>query len=359
MRLTKKNITHYLLDKGFLKGETLIKGDYILTQSMSRNCIFRIQHETFNGLFVKQLLNQDSTNSYLMQKDATSHYLMHESGVFNETITHIPKYYGYDPQHHILVTEYFANTKNVHELIYQEKKLSTVYAQKMAEILATFHFDITQEVEKNASLQFFNKQLPWILNMRTLQNSDPNNINNSVIAEIHKHVGLVEKIEKLAEKWNPYSLIHGDIKWMNFIVLEGGNELKLVDWEIADLGDPLWDVAGVFQSYFCSWILSYDNQNLQNHQQINGHEFLSLEKILTVVQLFWNTYSDKQKFTSEEKHEKLMITLSYMSVRMIQTAFENNMSQVQLYPNSVRIIQFCDHLLSDTESLAKQWKLTT
>lgn len=357
MRLTKKNITHYLLDKGFLDGSSFISGDYVLTQSMSRNCIFRIQQEKTNGLFVKQLLNQDVTNSYLMQKDATSHYLIHQSDLYKETSSHIPQYYGYDPQHNVLVTEYFSNTKNIHEVTYQEKKLSKDYAEKMASILSSFHFDITQKIKENTSLQFFNKQLPWILNMGNLQNSDPSGINNTVILEIHKHPNLVKKIEAVASQWVTNSLIHGDIKWMNFIVLPNDKEIKLVDWEIADLGDPMWDVAGVFQSYFSSWVLSFNNQNTQQHEKMSGTEFLTLEAILSVVKIFWDTYTKKQKFSSTEKNEKLLKTLSYMSIRMVQTAFENNMSQTQLLPNSVRIIQFCDNILDDTKAIAKQWNL--
>jgi len=357
MRLTKKNITHYLLDKGFLEPSSFMSGDYMLTQMQSRNAIFKIQQQEAKGLFVKQLIAQDATNSYLMQKDATSHYLIHQSNLYKETSNHIPNYYGYDPYHNILVTEYFANTKNVHEVIYRDKKLSKSHAVKMAHILASFHFDITDEIKKNSSLQFFSKQIPWILNTSQLLNADPKNITNSVIAEIHKHQDLVKKIEKVASQWETTSLIHGDIKWMNFIVMPNNEDIKLVDWEIADLGDPLWDVAGVFQSYFSAWVLSFNNHNIQQHQQVQGTEFLSIEAITPTVKVLWDTYTSKQKFTASEAKEKVLKTLSYMAVRMIQTAFENNMTQNQIHPNSVRILQFCNHILEDAKGIATQWKL--
>jgi thiamine kinase-like enzyme len=357
MRLTKKNITHYLLDKGFLEPTSFLSGDYMLTQSQSRNAIFKIQQQQEKGLFVKQLITQDSTNSYLMQKDATSHYLIHQSDLYKETATHIPDYYGYDPYHNILVTEYFANTKNVHEVTYRDKKLSEGHAVKMAHILASYHFDITDEIKNNSSLQFFSRQIPWILNTGQLLNSNPQGIKNTVIAEIHKHPDLIKRMEKVAAQWEVTSLIHGDIKWMNFIVMPNNEDIKLIDWEIADLGDPLWDVAGIFQSYFSSWVMSFNNHNIQQHQQMQGSEFLSIETIIPVVKLLWETYTSLQKFTSEEAKEKLLKTLSYMAARMLQTAFENNMAQQQISANSVRILQFCNHILSDVEGIAKQWNL--
>ena len=355
MRLTKKNITYYLLNKGFLNPDAFITGDYTLTQTMSRNSIFKVQHQNSTGLFVKQLLTQDQTNSYLMQKDATSHYLIHHSTIYEKISGHIPKYFGYDPTHNILITEYFKETKSVHELVFEKKEFSEVHAKQMASILASFHFDITKEVKDNTSLQFFNAQIPWILNLGNLHNSNSEKIENSVLLEIHKHPELVKKIDKVASKWETYSLIHGDIKWLNFIVLPHEEELKLVDWEIADLGDPLWDVAGVFQSYLTSWVLSFDNQNVQQHQKVKDTDFITLENILPVIKIFWDEYAKLQKFTPEDYKMKLTTTLSYMAVRMIQTAFENNMSQPKIYPNSVRIIQFCDHILNDTEALARQW----
>ncbi|WP_420575087.1 phosphotransferase family protein [Kordia sp.] len=357
MRLTKKNIAHYLLDKGFLEPTSFMSGDYMLTQTQSRNSIFKVQQQQDKGLFVKQLITQDATNSYLMQKDATSHYLIHQSDLFKETSTHIPDYYGYDPYHNILVTEYFANTKNVHETVYKDKKLSEEHAVKMAHILASYHFDITDEIKNNSSLQFFSKQIPWILNTGQLMNTSPQGITNTVIAEIYKHQDLVKRMEKVASQWETTSLIHGDIKWMNFIVMPNNKDIKLIDWEIADLGDPLWDVAGIFQSYFSAWVLSFNNQNIQQHQQMQGSEFLTIEAIIPVVKLLWKTYASTQKFTKTEAKENILKTLSYMSARMIQTAFENNVAQKQMHANSARILQFCNHILGDVEGIAKQWNL--
>lgn len=357
MRLTKKNITYYLLDKGFLQPKSFLSGDYVVTQTMSRNCIFKIEHQQTNGLFIKQLLNQDTTNSYLMQKDATSHYLIHQSDLYKETATYIPKYYGYDPNHNILVTEYFKGTKNLHEVTYIEKQLSTKYAEKMAAILASFHFDIRSHLDEITSLQFYTKQLPWILNIGNIHNADPKGTNNSVILELHKHPELLKKIDTVASTWDAYSLIHGDVKWMNFIVMPNQEDVKLIDWEIADVGDPLWDVAGVFQSYLSSWVLSFNNQNVQQHIQYQGQEFLNLENILSIIKHFWDTYAALQEFTKEDKEDKLLKTLSYMAVRMVQTAFENNMSQIQLFANSARILQFSNHILTQTEAVAKEWNL--
>lgn len=357
MRLTQKNITFYLLDKGFLDPKYFLTGDYTLTTTMSRNSIFKIQHEKDNGLFIKQLVQQDPTNTYLMQKDATSHYLIHKSGLYKETAKYIPSYYGYDPNHHILITEYFKGTKNIHEEAFRTQTISESNARKMAQILATFHFDIRDQIDQDESLQFFYGDLPWILKIANLE--DPNTqrmIHNGVIAEVHKNKDLVKRIEEVVTLWERTSLIHGDIKWVNFIVTPEDNEVKLIDWEIADLGDPLWDVAGAMQSYFSSWLLTYDRKYTEYIKTPNT-EFLSFESILPVVRIFWEEYAKCKKFSKQERNKKLIITLKFMVMRMIQTAFENNPSTTPLHNNSVKIIRFCDELLKNPEKVAKDWKL--
>jgi thiamine kinase-like enzyme len=192
--------------------------------------------------------------------------------------------------------------------------------------------------------------------MGSLSNTQPSGGNNSVITEIQKNPALVQKIEATAAQWERYSLIHGDIKWMNFIVTENESEVKLIDWEIADLGDPLWDVAGAIQSYFSSWTMSFDNR-YKEYVRIPDNEFITMEVILPVVKVFWETYAKQKNYSKAEYKSKLLKTLKYTAARMIQTAFENNKSGNQITNNSLKTIQFCDNLLTHTEKIAMDWNL--
>jgi Ser/Thr protein kinase RdoA (MazF antagonist) len=52
------------------------------------------------------------------------------------------------------------------------------------------------------------------------------------------------------DTWRGRCLVHGDVKSEHCIVTgqtAAGSSLKLVDWEIARIGDPAWDVAGAIQ----------------------------------------------------------------------------------------------------------------
>ena len=60
---------------------------------------------------------------------------------------------------------------------------------------------------------------------------------------------------KALAKVHACGVIHGDIKWDNFLVLPDGG-VRLVDWELADFGDPSWDAGSVLQGFLTSWVTS-------------------------------------------------------------------------------------------------------
>ncbi|MEV8635152.1 phosphotransferase [Streptosporangium sp. NPDC051023] len=60
-------------------------------------------------------------------------------------------------------------------------------------------------------------------------------------------------LEAGAAAWRPLCLVHGDLKWDNCLVEEGGagvkDRLRVVDWELSGFGDPAWDVASVIAEH--------------------------------------------------------------------------------------------------------------
>lgn len=354
MQLTEKNIHHYLLDKGYLDPQQFIEGDYLLEYNRSRNAIFKVHQHKGKHLFVKQLVDFSPQNAYLMQKDATAHHLIHHSSLYKETRKFIPKFWGYDSSKQILVTELFPTAKNLFEVITEQKKFFTEHAQKMAEILHSFHFPIQEALPNSPSLQFFNQQLPWIINVIEPQVATyyPN---NPVINTIMAHQDMVNSLDQLRIEWQNSSLIHGDVKWVNFIFTPNDpqSDLKLIDWEIANIGDPTWDIAGVFQSYLSSWVYSYNNSSLQ-HQKFSGQEYISIPSVRTGIQSFWKKYAQLKHYSPEEEEAVLNKSMRMTAARLLQTAFESNVQQAQLLPNTLRILQLCQHLFNHPEKIISE-----
>ncbi len=66
----------------------------------------------------------------------------------------------------------------------------------------------------------------------------------------------------LLEAWRAQpGLVHHDVRWDNLLVApgadpEGGPVLRLIDWEMAGVGDPAWDVACYLGEHVRFWLLS-------------------------------------------------------------------------------------------------------
>ncbi|MBA0215964.1 MULTISPECIES: phosphotransferase family protein [Pectobacterium] len=364
MRLTLHNLAHFLVDNGFLHPEYLVSGSYKVIQRQSRNSIFQVFLDNNpSGLFVKQLLSSDQQNAYLMQKDATVHCLIQQTDILPKMRAFIPNYYGYELGNHVFVTEFFPGAISLHEFITQRKAINQEELSQMAIILATLHNDLSEKIKNHSSLNFFNRQPPWIMLFGDRDNPQIKNSQQHlgpIDALIRQQPDIPQLLEDLRYTWSGNTLIHGDIKLVNFIRVdqEKTSTLKLIDWEIADLGDPMWDVAGLLQSFLTLWVFSQNPNPMLQHQPHPGMEFLTWEQTLSACQSFWLNYSKARGIinpdaglNSAENRQKLT---HYTAARMLQTAFESNISKAELQPSSNRIVQMVTQMIASPQAWATQ-----
>ena len=72
------------------------------------------------------------------------------------------------------------------------------------------------------------------------------------------------KLQEIAASWSNKTFIHGDFKTTNLLLRgKSGDELDtplaVVDWEMAGLGDPLWDVGSYVGIVLDSWLTRLGN----------------------------------------------------------------------------------------------------
>ena len=83
----------------------------------------------------------------------------------------------------------------------------------------------------------------------------------------------------LQQTWRRDTLIHGDIKFENCVLTHANGAqvpdgkdaevgVKVVGPEIADLGDPRWDVGSMMQSWLACWIFSIPTDGATDPEQL-------------------------------------------------------------------------------------------
>jgi hypothetical protein len=93
----------------------------------------------------------------------------------------------------------------------------------------------------------FDRHLPWVL---TVFDADapPELWSHALVAPVLAEAGqrprLVAGVRRARGAWRSIALIHGDLKEDN-VLLSADGHVRIVDWEMARLGDPAWDLAGL------------------------------------------------------------------------------------------------------------------
>jgi aminoglycoside phosphotransferase len=354
MLLSTENLCHYLLDRNLINRDTVISGDFATVSEPTRNNIFKVLSRTGSNLFIKQVSTFDAHALSILKREAKAYHFISSNAEYAALASVIPTFIDYDKDRHVLVIGYLTGHTSVHEYYFLKQRVIPEFTAKQAEIIASFHFPVPSYADVSA----FPKLLPWIL---LLNDNGPHyfrpNSNNDLVGMIRGNNELMEMLIALKSEWQQTSLIHGDIKWTNFITPKtatDASEVKLVDWEITDIGDPWWDVAGFLQSFLSTWLFGFDNMNAAEHKLQANMKAFDIEQIKPAAALFWRTYIQQMNLSATEEQTALVKTMKYTAARMLQTSIEGIVQTPQVYPNNVRIVQVAFNILKSPEMAAQE-----
>jgi Ser/Thr protein kinase RdoA (MazF antagonist) len=126
---------------------------------------------------------------------------------------------------------------------------------------------------------------------------------------------LARHFARLSAGLRPSCLVHGDLKWDNCLVngkadavnaWAGG--LKVIDWEMASIGDPAWDVAGIVQDYIV-------------YQAAQGAQASGTSAAAAAsLHVFLEAYVEAARVPDSRAFRFWVIRLA--GARLVQTAFE-------------------------------------
>ncbi|MBE9031051.1 aminoglycoside phosphotransferase family protein [filamentous cyanobacterium LEGE 11480] len=71
---------------------------------------------------------------------------------------------------------------------------------------------------------------------------------------VQHHPEVTAAIADLANHWQACCVVHQDLKFGNWLWCDASSEIRLIDWEKVDWGDPLTDLADVLAAYINRWL---------------------------------------------------------------------------------------------------------
>lgn len=202
--------------------------------------------------------------------------------------------------------------------------------------------------------------VPWIQSARAL----PLYVVNDFSLANHEHLRMIqgssdagEHLNILSQSWMPMCFCHGDIRWDNCIAFPASGigprrSLNFIDWELAAVSDPAWDIGCFFAEYIACWIMSISPKRDLNYGDVLGLPEISLESMLPAIRAFWHGYTHYSPAKSVGDETILRRAVGWTGARLLHTAFEQGQQAVKPTAISVTLLQVGINILRAPEEAA-------
>lgn len=357
MILTARNLLQYLLAKDLVTSETVVDGDFAVIDVSGRNRNFKVVRQHNASLFVKQVRNLSEQSIAMLQCEAACYWLSLNEKDFAALAPMMPQFFSYDLERQVLITGLITNGEDLGQHFRRVHKVSPNVAGELGRLLGTYYRDAGDRLKDSPQAAIFPRQIPWILS-RERRNSHPFKELSKATSQLFDYVEgspeLCIALDQLRDNWLPTTLMHGDMRLENCILSISNGEsqfnLKIVDWELADFGDPCWDIGSIIQAFMSARIISLPPVETS----------LSLKQVLASIWLkdalvlFWQKYLEALRVEMKKTNELGERCISYGAARMIQSAYEYMQFSPQLSRNALYLVEVSSDILKNPTEAARQ-----
>jgi thiamine kinase-like enzyme len=360
MMLTERGVVPYLLKSNLVNSQAIVEGDISVVNVSRRNRNFKVISAQGPCYLLKQGVGQDGIAT--VAHEAAVYQLLQAKTGNGGFDRYVPRFYRYNSQENILILELLGDALNLREYHTRRGRFSTTHAKAMGKALGTLHC-LWQLMEggdeKNLSLS---RNPPWVLSLHSPELGFFRNISSAniqLIKIIQQFPEFGELLDRLRREWRIEALIHYDIKWDNCIVFTQSpsgrkTRLKIIDWELASVGDPCWDVGSVFNDYLSYWLLSIPITGETPPEQFLELARYPLERMQPAIRSFWHSYVRKLKLDTSTANQWLLRAVQYGAARLVQTAFEQMQMSMQLTGNIICVLQLSLNILKRPQEASVQ-----
>jgi Phosphotransferase enzyme family len=361
MILSRSNVVHYLAEQGLLTPEAIVDGDLMVADASRRNRNFKVIRRAQPGYFVKQIQIWDPQTVATLGTEAMCYRLARGMPEFAPLAALVPRDFLYDSQRHVLVPELLPDGEALSD---HHRRLNAFPPEPARLIGAQFgrlHREPTPSLEGRPEAAAFRRQPPWILsahqhgiNLFAAMSGG----NAQLLQIVQSYPDFQRTLDELRADLAADRLTHGDVKWDNCVVYRaaenGALAVKVVDWELADIGDSAWDVGALLQAYISFWVLSMRIGADMLPAQMADTALYPIEAMRPSIHAFWQAYVEARGLDQKAARVLLIRSTKCGAARMIQTAYETMQYAAQISPNALALLQVSLNVLKDPEEAVKR-----
>jgi len=259
----------------------------------------------------------------------------------------IPPFIRYDHRRFVLVLEYLVGSRDLVTYHRTQGLMPTEVAQEFGQKLAEVHTAGRQATAETLSAVSPPERIPWIF---SIHRGDYvlSRANRQLIDLALKNEAFSLQLDELHQNWRQDTLLHGDVKWLNCLLHEakGKTNIYLIDWEMLQLGESLWDVAGFIQSYLSEWTLQPNKERELTLDQWIERYADAIRIQHDSIHSFWSAYAQTAGLDTALTGSDFQRTLLYVAGRLFQTVYEYLSQQETLFPEAIRTLELAQRLLA-------------
>jgi hypothetical protein len=351
-----ESVASYLLDRGLLDPSWIIGGDLIIRRIARRNRNLRIEGPDGSGLFLKQ-----PDPSVRGGRES----LLHEAAIlrmcgsdpdlapFREFV---PRQVAFDPPGPILILELIADAVGLASLLEDPDGLDVAaeVAFRLGSGLGLLHRRSRASLRGGAAA-WLPDHPPWVMGLRRPDISwlaELSPAGAEVLRILRNDPTFATRFEPMATRWRAESLIHGDVRLDNILIRTGGPagpRIWIADWEMAQIGDPAWDLAGALQDLLVHWVGTMPlSEGLAPTDWVSRAR-LPLDAVRRAARALWSGYREAAAPSPGEANDLASRAVAYSAARLVQSAYEAAAEADRLPAVSVILMQLGANVLAEPE----------
>jgi hypothetical protein len=288
--LSAADVLRFLAAREFIAPEQLVDAHWRLDQSTFRNSTVRISTLDHPGLVVKMAVSRANATT-LANEAAIYRQAPEQPAGFGMLL---PAVHGYDPEQAVLILELVPGARTLREEHARAEAFSIDLARASGVALARVHrVQHIRPIQPDHPPQILSFHRLGLVRYRQLSAGS-----RRLIMLLQSQPAFGARLDQLAASWRPSCLVHNDFKWENILVSRDPRApqevtLKFIDWELAAMGDPAWDVGSGIGNYLHAWIASMPIHPAALPEDLIRHARAPLSTIQPAMAQFWSAYIDE------------------------------------------------------------------
>ncbi|HJQ40602.1 MAG TPA: phosphotransferase [Thermoanaerobaculia bacterium] len=336
---TPNDLVYYLIERGLLAPASVVDGKLIVVEGARRNANFMVMRRDGTPYFVKCVQPASAGSAETLQREAVCYEWAASHPGLTGLRELMPRFFHNDPQRGILVLELFPGAQNISDVHRRAGAYPEEVARLIARAVARYQL-ATSSVFASLDRTNFRAQTPWVLSLHQ-SHSQFGQAGKQVATILQSYPDYGRALDRLRNQYHPNALIHGDMKFDNVLLLPS-SEIRIIDWELSDAGEDLWDTGAVLQSYITACVLA-----------TQGTMAVTVEPVQPAMRAFWDEYVRARGIPEGQADAYLERCVAYAGARMLQTALETLVFSPGMTAHVALALQCSLNILRDSSAAVR------